>query len=401
MAQLVDLFAGLDVKPTTIVDIGLTALLIYGLFSLIRDTRAVRLVIGVTVVYAVYVVAQMLGLQLLSQVLQAGAVVGLFALVVVFQPELRRALERLGRLGPLGWILTPAGPGTIERVAAVLAEAAASLASVKHGALIVIERETGLEDLAETGVMLHADLSVELLETIFMPPTALHDGAVIVRGDRVLAAAALLPLSETSSARSERLGTRHRAALGITEETDALVVVVSEESGMISLVEHGRIVRRLDEDKLRVALVTLMRLGMAHTPAPLVAGASSTRQRITRPALEWMRGRQRESRRRPPNRTSPSAGPPAQSQSFGTPVVDAAGAAGVSGAAAGARTAGTAGPDGAPAAGASSAAGTAGPAGPSSVSGAANGSGAASPAGATGASGVAGAASGTRPGKRT
>ncbi len=303
MAQLVDLIAGLDIKPTTIVDIGLTALLIYGLFSLIRDTRAVRLVIGVTVVYAVYVVAQYLGLQLLSQVLQAGAVVGLFALVVVFQPELRRALERLGRLGPLGWIMTPAGPETIEEMAAVISRAAASLAAVRHGALIVVERETGLEDLAETGVMLHADLSVELLETIFMPPTALHDGAVIVRGDKVLAAAALLPLSEAS--RSERFGTRHRAALGITEETDALVVVVSEESGMISLVEHGRIVRRLDEEKLRAALVTLMHLGIAHPPRALSISGPS-RRRLARASFGWVRRRGRDEHRGPGAQTRAS-----------------------------------------------------------------------------------------------
>ena len=318
MAQLVDLFAGLDVKPTTIVDIALTALLIYGLFSLIRDTRAVRLVIGVTVVYGVYVVAQMLGLQLLSQVLQAGAVVGLFALVVVFQPELRRALERLGRLGPLGWIFTPAGAGTIERVAAVLAEATATLAASKHGALIVVERETGLEDLAETGVMLHADLSVELLQTIFMPRTALHDGAVIVRGDRVLAAAALLPLSESSS-RLERFGTRHRAALGVTEQTDALVVVVSEESGMISLVERGRIVRRLDEEKLRVALVTLMRLGLAHPPASFAQGTAAGTPRLTGLPLDWVRRRRREARRSASVKPSQPAGPTAGTAASAAP----------------------------------------------------------------------------------
>ncbi len=258
--QFVDLLSGIQPKPTTFIDIGLTALLIYGLFSLIRDTRAVRLVIGVVLLYGLYVVAQLFGLQLLSQLLQAGAYVGLFALVVVFQPELRRALERLGHVGSLGWMLAPGQQGSaIDHVAAEVARAAAGFASDRHGALIVLERETGLEDLGETGVMMHADVSAELLRTIFMPRSPLHDGAAIIRGDRVLAAGAVLPLAETGPG-DERFGTRHRAAFGVTEETDALVVVVSEETGSIGLVERGRIVRDLDEEQLRVALVTLLRL---------------------------------------------------------------------------------------------------------------------------------------------
>jgi diadenylate cyclase len=237
MSQLIDLLRSVDVKPTTFLDIGLTALLIYGLFSLIRDTRAVRLVIGVTVLYAVYVAAQLLGLQLLSQILQAGAVVGLFAVVVVFQPELRRALERLGRVGSLGWLLAPSAQGAAERMAAEIARASAGLAADRHGALILIERETGLEDTAETGVMIHADLSAELLRTVFMPRSPLHDGAVIVRGETVLAAGAVIERLSETTPHAHRFGTRHRAALGISEETDALAVVVSEESGAISLVE--------------------------------------------------------------------------------------------------------------------------------------------------------------------
>jgi diadenylate cyclase len=283
MGQLSDLLGSLEVTPTTIIDVALTALLIYGFFSLIRDTRAVRLVIGVTLIYGVYVAAQFFGLQLLSQILQAGAVVGLFALVVVFQPELRRALERLGRVGSLGWILAPGQQGVAERVAAEVAHAATGLAADRHGALIVIERETGLEDTAESGVMLHADLTSELLRTIFMPRSALHDGAVIVRADRVLAAGAVLPLSEASTPHA-RMGTRHRAALGISEETDALVVVVSEETGSISLVERGRIVRNLDEEKLRVALVTLLRLGIARRADTLGLGGRG-RARRTRPSF--------------------------------------------------------------------------------------------------------------------
>ncbi|HEY6058834.1 MAG TPA: diadenylate cyclase CdaA [Candidatus Limnocylindrales bacterium] len=247
-----------QVRPNALIDIGITALLIYWLFSLIRGTRAVRLVIGVSVLFLVYAAAQAFGLRLLTQILQTGAYVGLFALVVVFQPELRRALERIGRVGSLAWLLSPVDLRSAEVVAASVARAAARLSAERHGALIVLERDTGLEEIAESGIMIHADLSTDLLHTIFTPHTALHDGAVIIRGERIIAAGALLPLTETTL-QSQRFGTRHRAALGITEQTDAVVVVVSEENGQISLVERARIVRDLSEGQLARALVTLLR----------------------------------------------------------------------------------------------------------------------------------------------
>jgi diadenylate cyclase len=245
-----------QVQPTAILDIGITALLIYWLFSLIRGTSAVRLVIGVSVLFAVYFAARVLNLRLLTQILETGAVVGLFALVVVFQPELRRALDRIGRVGSLGWLLS-AEDRAAEVVATEVARAAAILSAEGHGALIVIERETGLEQIAETGVMIHGDLSADLLRTIFSPRSPLHDGAVIVRGGRVLAAGALLPLGETTI-HSERFGTRHRAALGTTEQTDAIVVVVSEENGQVSLVQRARIVRNLNESQVARSLRQLL-----------------------------------------------------------------------------------------------------------------------------------------------
>jgi diadenylate cyclase len=264
--QLLELVRGFEVQlPIAILDVALTSVLIYGLFSLIRGTRAVRLVIGVTLVYAIYVVAQALGLQLLSQILQAGAVVGLLALVVVFQPELRRALERIGRFGSLGWLLAPAAQRSVEHVASTVARAAAIMSADMIGALIVLERQTGLQDTAETGVMVEADLTVDLLTTIFTPHTPLHDGAVIVRADRLIAAGCVLPLSETAIYR-ERFGTRHRAAIGITEGTDALAVVVSEETGTVSLVVRGRIIRNLDEDRLRGALISQLSPSTSRLP---------------------------------------------------------------------------------------------------------------------------------------
>jgi diadenylate cyclase len=157
----------------------------------------------------------------------------------------------------MSWLLAPGARASSERIAAMVAKAAVALGSHKTGALIVLERETGLTDAAETGVMLDAELSFELLQTIFTPHSALHDGAAIVRHERVVSAGVVLPLSEIGVYR-ERFGTRHRAALGITEQTDAIAVVVSEETGSVSLVERGRIVRDLDEPRLAKALVELL-----------------------------------------------------------------------------------------------------------------------------------------------
>ena len=246
-----------QVRLSTLLDIGITALLIYWLFSLIRGTRAVRLVIGVTVLFALYALAVWLDLRLVIQILQTGAIVGIFAFVVVFQPELRRGLERIGRVGSLAWLLSPTQQREAEHVAQVVARAATSLSRNGHGALMVMERETGLGEIAESGVVVNGMLSPELLETIFMPRSPLHDGAVIVRGEMIVAAGALLPLAETSL-QSERFGTRHRAALGITEQTDAVVVVVSEENAQVSLVERARIVRNLNEAQLVRALTSLL-----------------------------------------------------------------------------------------------------------------------------------------------
>jgi diadenylate cyclase len=261
-----------QVRPETFVDIGIVALLIYWVFSLIRGTSAVRLVIGVGAVFAVYFAARTLNLLLLTQILETSAVVGLFALVVVFQPELRRALDRIGRVGSLGWLVS-AEDRNAETIATEVARAAAVLSAENHGALIVIERETGLEQIAESGVMIHGDLSADLLRTIFSPKSPLHDGAVIVRGARVLAAGALLPLGETTI-HHERFGTRHRAALGTTEQTDAIVVVVSEENGHVSLVQRARIVRNLNESQLAQALRRLLEPSPERRRRWLPAGVS-------------------------------------------------------------------------------------------------------------------------------
>ena len=242
-----------------LLDIVLVAIIIYWVFILIRGTRAVRIVLGLSILYLVYLVADAVNLQLLSTLLQTGAVVGLFAIVVVFQPELRRALEQIGRVGSFNRFFVSSDVSSAERVARETSRAARLLAGSRHGALIVIERGTGLQDLAtDTGVPLHADLRAELLATIFYHGTALHDGAVIISGEKITAAAVVLPLSQ-NVLDSERYGTRHRAAIGISEQSDALVVVVSEETGSISLVQRGRIERNLTEEQLRRRIFNLIR----------------------------------------------------------------------------------------------------------------------------------------------
>ncbi|HEX7196416.1 MAG TPA: diadenylate cyclase CdaA [Candidatus Limnocylindria bacterium] len=244
---------------TSIIDIGLVAFVIYWLFILIRGTRAVRIVIGLSILYLVYLAAILFGFDLLRRLMETAAVVGLFAVVVVFQPELRRALEQIGRIGSVNRFFVSTEVAGAERVAREISRAARILAGSRHGALIALERETGLQDLAsESGVPVHADLRAELLVTIFYRGTALHDGAVVISGEKITSAGVLLPLSQ-NVLDSERYGTRHRAAIGISEQTDAVVVVVSEETGSISLVVRGRIERNLTEEQLRRRLFNLIR----------------------------------------------------------------------------------------------------------------------------------------------
>ena len=255
---------------TSIVDIGLVAFVIYWLFILIRGTRAVRIVIGLSILYLVYLAAILFGFDLLRRLMETAAVVGLFAIVVVFQPELRRALEQIGRIGSVNRFFVSTEVAGAERVAREISRAARILAGSRHGALIALERETGLQDLAsESGVPVHADLRAELLVTIFYRGTALHDGAVVISGEKITSAGVLLPLSQ-NVLDSERYGTRHRAAIGISEQTDAVVVVVSEETGSISLVVRGRIERNLTEEQLRRRLFNLIRPQAPRTAVPFL-----------------------------------------------------------------------------------------------------------------------------------
>jgi diadenylate cyclase len=271
---------------TSIVDILLVSFVIYWLFILIRGTRAVRIVIGLSILYLVYLGAIVFGFDLLRAMMETAAVVGLFAVVVVFQPELRRALEQIGRIGSVNRFFVSAEVAGAERVAREISRAARILAGSRHGALIALERETGLQDLAtESGVPLHADLRAELLVTIFYRGTALHDGAVIISGEKITSAGVLLPMSQTALD-SERYGTRHRAAIGISEQTDAVVVVVSEETGSISLVVRGRIERNLTEEQLRRRIFNLIRPQTPRRAVPFLRRSIDGRWQVRPPETD-------------------------------------------------------------------------------------------------------------------
>jgi diadenylate cyclase len=226
-----------------IVDILLVWYVIYKLINLIKGTKAVQLLKGIFVILLARVVSEFFGLKTLSWIMQQTIDWGFLAVIIIFQPELRRALEQLGR----GKFFSRSGgpdDDDQEKTVEAIIKATDYMAKRRIGALISIERETGMSDYIETGIQLDAKISSELLINIFIPNTPLHDGAVILQRSNVAAAACYLPLSESPFI-SKELGTRHRAALGISEVTDSITVVVSEETGNISLTKNGELHRNL------------------------------------------------------------------------------------------------------------------------------------------------------------
>jgi diadenylate cyclase len=256
----------------SMVDILIVAYVIYKLLVIIRGTRAVSLLKGIAVIFIATMVSDLLKLRTVNWLLQKTITVLFVGLPIVFLPELRRALEQIGR----GGIFT--GPlGLLEKedtmiLVSDITRAATVMARDKIGALIVVERDSGIAELMETGTKIDAVVSTELLINIFMPNSPLHDGATIIRGSRIMAAGCYLPLSENPNI-SKTLGTRHRAALGLSEQSDAVCIVASEETGVISIASNGKLMRYLDESALKERLIELLH-------------ASKLRQGI--PA--WLRG---------------------------------------------------------------------------------------------------------------
>lgn len=247
-------------NPTSIVDILIVAIVLYYLMLLIRGTRAVQLLKGIAVLIAATALSSILNLHTVHWLLKGAMTALVVALPIVFYPELRRGLERLGGGDFFTRSLTQMAEGDRTALIDEVVQAAVSMSATRTGALVVLERSTGLGEFMETGVMLDALVSEELLINIFMPKSPLHDGAAIIRGNRIQAAACVLPLS-TSRDLSRDMGTRHRAAVGLTEQTDALVLVISEETGNISLTMEGDMYRRLNETGLRELLVKFLQSG--------------------------------------------------------------------------------------------------------------------------------------------
>lgn len=285
LGELLFLFSRLD--AVGVIDILLVTLVIYSLLRLVRGTQAVVLLRGIMFLFlAIALLTAVLRLRAFSWLLRNTLPALLISIPFIFAPEIRRALERLGRAGTT--FSFAARAADVQSVIDAIAAAAQRLAERRHGGLIVIERQVGLKDYADTGVALDAAISAELLLQTFYPNTPLHDGAVILKGDRLAAAACVMPLASGSAITDRQMGLRHRAALGITEVSDAVAVVVSEETGIISVAHNGRMIRRLDAPRLKHIL------GAFYRPRGSGGFTDRLRRRFTRQTAEAQAGKGKE-----------------------------------------------------------------------------------------------------------
>ena len=250
-------------RLTDLIDIVLVALAIYWLIKLIKETRAVQLVKGIVVLLVLTQVSAWLNLNIINFILTNTLQLGVLALIVLFQPELRRVLEQIGTT-KIGNIFSADSTGvTVEDTIKEICIGVENMSRQRMGALIVVERKTKVSDVVLTGVELKSKISSSVLVNIFFPNTPLHDGAVVIRDNRIEAAGCLLPLTQNNSLSTE-LGTRHRAAIGMSETSDAIVIVVSEETGKISLANNGTLTRNFNAETLKKALGKLLIVSDEH-----------------------------------------------------------------------------------------------------------------------------------------
>lgn len=247
-----------------LLEILLVAFLLYRILLVIQRTRAIQILLGVVLLAFGYGLARLLDLILITTILEYAFQYGAIAALVVFQPELRAALARLGQSRMIRVFQRLEG----SQVAEEIVEAVQRLSRTRVGAIIAIEQDVGLDEYAETGSSVHARVSSEMIATIFTPYSPLHDGAILITGDEIRTAGAILPLTQSSIA-DRSLGTRHRAALGLSEETDAVVIVVSEETAQVSVAQGGRMERGVDGERLREILLG----AMPRKETPLAAGS--------------------------------------------------------------------------------------------------------------------------------
>ncbi len=246
----------MSIKVTDVIDIVIVAYLLYELLNFIRETRAQQLFRGILLIVAVFVISEVLDLSLLNWLLTRLITVGLIAIVILFQPEIRRALEQIGRRGFFAGRILNISKEEAYQTVNVIVDAVDEFSASRTGALMAIEQETMLNDIIETGVVIDAVISVRLLGNLFYEGSPLHDGAVIIRGDKVYAASCVLPLTSRANI-GKNLGTRHRAGVGLSEVSDAFVIIVSEETGAISVAQNGVMKRFLDLKSLEKMLLDI------------------------------------------------------------------------------------------------------------------------------------------------
>lgn len=255
----------LRIGVVDLIDIAIVAIVLYRLYASMRGTIAAQIFVGLVLILAVSVVSQFLEMRLLSWLLRTVGDIWVIALIILFQPELRRILLVLGRQG----FGTNTYDLSVEDIVNPLTEGVSELSRRRFGALIVVARATELSFSFDTGVPVGADLSREMLITIFNPKSPLHDGAVVVSGDRIETAGVILPFSSEVRSHDERLGTRHRAALGISEQADVLVLIVSEETGHMSYAREGRLYYNKSSDEIRSVLRQTLEADMERKDQPL------------------------------------------------------------------------------------------------------------------------------------
>ncbi len=255
MTYILDLIS--EIRITYIIDILIIAFVFYKILGFIKETRAEQLVKGFLIILIVSKLSEWAKLYAINYILQSTFTIGLIALVILFQPELRKALEHLGRSQIFLMTNRRNTLDDLNKSINEIVDAAGVMSRKKIGALIVIERATGINDIIETGTVTDAQISADLLMNIFYPKSPLHDGAVVIKNNRLMAAGCLLPLSANKYI-SKELGTRHRAAMGMTESSDAMIVIVSEETGHISMAVEGKLQRFLDTKTLKELMITTL-----------------------------------------------------------------------------------------------------------------------------------------------
>lgn len=253
--SLINIFKGFSIF--SVIDILVVYFIFYKGYSLMKETRAEQLLKGIILIFLLIPVSDLLNLTMLNWILENTLTISVISIIIIFQPEIRKALEHIGRTSFVDKIIYE-DEETMIGVVNEIVNSVEALAKEKVGALIVIEQMTGLGDIINTGTKINGDVSSALLQNIFVVNTPLHDGATIIRNDKIVAAGCFLPLTNDDKL-NKQLGTRHRAGIGVTEVTDCITIIVSEETGVISMALNGRLLRNYDKEKLRNVLLKIMR----------------------------------------------------------------------------------------------------------------------------------------------